>query len=61
MTFLKNTLQWLLEWATIILMIALTVVVVVAVVGVAGRLALFLFVIVLFVVRSPDLDGADGL
>ena len=31
MTSLKNLLQWLLEWATIILMVALTVIVVIAV------------------------------
>jgi len=33
MTALKNILEWLLEWATIILMIALTVVVVIAVIA----------------------------
>ncbi len=33
MTVLKNTLQWLLEWATIILMIGLTTIVVIAVIA----------------------------
>ncbi len=33
MTFIKNTLQWLLEWVTIILMIGLTIIVVVSVIA----------------------------
>ncbi len=33
MTVLKNSLQWLLEWATIILMIGLTTIVVIAVIA----------------------------
>ncbi len=33
MTFIKNTLQWLLEWVTIVLMIALTIIVVVSVIA----------------------------
>lgn len=33
MTFLKNTLQWLLEWITILLMVGLTVIVVAAVIA----------------------------
>lgn len=33
MTALKNTLQWLLEWVTIVLMIGLTTIVVIAVVA----------------------------